>query len=130
MNGHGDLVHFFEIHQRPWDFDYFTSMYRSPIVSDANMQNILSQSVNTSLANIYPSDPKTNYQNKVDSSGYGSSNISTQAFSSGNTALTAQNLNVNTANIRQLFANEKLAMITGRTRKNYDSQVLAHHDVS
>ena len=21
------------IHQRPWDFDYFTSIYRSPIVS-------------------------------------------------------------------------------------------------
>ena len=32
--------------------------------------------------------------------------------------------------IRQLFANEKLAMITGRTKKNYDSQVLAHYGVS
>ena len=29
-----------------------------------------------------------------------------------------------------MFANEKLAMITGRTRKNYDSQVLAHYGVS
>ena len=28
-----------------------------------------------------------------------------------------------------MFANEKLAMITGRTRKNYDSQVLAHYGV-
>ena len=33
-----------------------------------------------------------------------------------------------TALIRQAFANEKLAMITGRT-KNYDSQVLAHFGV-
>ena len=33
--------------------------------------------------------------------------------------------------IRQMFANEKkLAMITGRTKKNYDSQVLAHYGVN
>ena len=33
------------------------------------------------------------------------------------------------AAIRQMFANEKLAMITGRARKNYDSQILAHYGI-
>lgn len=42
---------------------------------------------------------------------------------------------LNTANIRALFANEKLWSITGRAKKNYDDQTLAHfgfkvpHDV-
>lgn len=42
---------------------------------------------------------------------------------------------LNTANIRALFASEKLWAITGRARKNYDDQTLAHfgfkvpHDV-
>ena len=131
LNGNGDLVHFFEIHQRPWDFDYFTSMYRSPIVSDANMQNVLSSSVVSQLANIYPAQISTNQQYKLNSSGFSaSSNNNISVISSGNVSQTTTGLQVNTANIRQLFANEKLAMITGRTRKNYDSQVLAHYGVS
>ena len=42
---------------------------------------------------------------------------------------------INTANIRAMFANEKLWSITGRAKKNYDDQTLAHfgfkvpHDV-
>ena len=32
---------FMSIHGRPWDFDYFTSVYRSPIVSDANVQRVM-----------------------------------------------------------------------------------------
>ena len=42
---------------------------------------------------------------------------------------------INTANLRAMFANEKLWSITGRAKKNYDDQTLAHfgfkvpHDV-
>lgn len=36
------------------------------------------------------------------------------------------NSNISTANIRSMFAVEKLLRITGRARKDYDSQVLAH----
>lgn len=110
---------FMEMYDRPWDFDYFTSMYRSPIVSDANLQQVLPpakySSLSDSLINRYHKDLNTAV-----------SNSAVDNFASVGT----QNSVVNSAVIRQLFANEKLAMITGRTRKNYDSQVLAHYGVS
>ena len=117
---------FMQIHQRPWDFDYFTSLYRSPIASDANLQALM---------------PAGNYS---ELSGRGTLPIdSNSVVGSPNSAITqyavgaslsydpaALQASISTASIRQMFANEKLAMITGRTRKNYDSQVLAHYGVS
>ena len=112
-------IAFMNIHQRPWDFDYFTSIYRSPIVSDANMQRIL---------------PDDNYSGLINSMQIGINsngnpvpvNSDVRSFSSFDSSVVGDS----TAMIRQLFANEKLAMITGRTRKNYDSQVLAHFGVN
>ena len=118
---------FFTIYQRPWDFDYFSSLYRSPIVSTENMQNILPSSQYSSLLG-----DSNNYSNQVAMTSTGgsaslNSSIATFAMSQGSTySYTNMRLNSNPAMIRQLFANEKLAMITGRTRKNYDAQVLAH----
>lgn len=114
---------FFDIYQRPWDFDYFTSMYRSPIVSDTNMQKLLPQGVY--------SDFSARQTVGTNNTGQVSSIVNNEytMFSS----LPANMSNVGqmtssfgTAMIRQMFANEKLAMITGRTRKTYDAQVLAH----
>lgn len=115
---------FMEVHQRPWDFDYFTSMYRSPIVSDANMQKILPNGAYTDLLTS-SFETRSIKNNGV----YGTDNESTVGFSSGLPGAYSGNdaaANISTAMLRQMFANEKLAMITGRTRKNYDSQVLAH----
>lgn len=113
-----------DIHQRPWDFDYFTSMYRSPIISSANTMAVSGN--NYSVLN-------TGGQLPVTSNGYfASNNDDIMQFSGANAAsydVGNQNLTVSTAMIRQLFANEKLSMITGRTKKNYDSQVLAHYGV-
>ena len=115
---------FFGIYQRPWDFDYYTSLYRSPIVSAENMQQILPQK-NYSDLNAYD----TAGINRLGSS---STNPSINGFSSmvpttyGRTDTQAA---MSTAMIRQMFSNEKLAMITGRTRKTYDSQVLAHFGI-
>ena len=116
---------FMMIHQRPWDFDYFTSVYRSPIVSDANMQDCMPQGIYSDLIgrNTLP----------INTNGVSGSNEDNRAFvSNGSVSYSAngQQVAINTATIRQMFANEKLAMITGRTRKNYDSQVLAHYGVS
>ena len=119
----------FEIHQRPWDFDYFTSMYRSPIVSDASMQRVLPAERYSDLirGNGASTQP-------IDSSGNsGSSNKDTYAFTSSNASSfngTLQQMAMSTSMIRQMFANEKLAMITGRARKTYDAQVLAHFGVN
>lgn len=121
---------FASIHQRPWDFDYFTSMYRSPIVSKNNLQDILPQSGNYNPLSSAPIKPVreggTSIINPLTNSDI------TQwsgALYQGYDASNVQRL-LSTASIRQMFANEKLAMITGRTKKNYDSQVLAHYGVN
>ena len=112
------------IHYRPWKFDYFTSMYRSPIVSNDNMQTILPNSVYSNLVPIatVKIDPNNGAQGNSNTNAF-----STAASSSYTPAL--QQSMYSTALIRQMFANEKLAMITGRARKTYDSQVLAHFGV-
>lgn len=116
---------FFEIHQRPWDFDYFTSMYRSPIVSDASMQFVMDKGTYNPL-----SESDVEPINRVRDTSL--ANSSTTAFAASQVATYNQRQQMgasSTAIIRQMFANEKLAMITGRARKTYDSQVLAHYGV-
>lgn len=118
--------HFFTIHHRPWDFDYFTSMYRSPIVSNVNLQSILPTVAGTPYNELTLDGTRP-----VDSAGVAPSvNEDYRAFTSQlSSSYNRDDLRkgFNTAAIRQMFANEKLAMITGRTKKNYDSQVLAHY---
>ena len=127
----GGGAELFEIHQRPWDFDYFTSMYRSPIVSNASMQAVMKSDAYTSLLD------SSVLQIPIKSNGYTASGVNdnnsvvsfaANALTDPTVALTFQQ-GVNTAMIRQLFANEKLSMITGRARKTYDAQVLAHFGV-
>ena len=122
----------FFIHQRAWDFDYFSSIYRSPIVSNENLQQVLPSGEYTQLMNAGSSYAST--QRPIASNGNPTSlNVDYRSFagsSGGAFDMRAISSALNTASIRQLFANEKLAMITGRTKKNYDSQVLAHYGVN
>ena len=125
------------IHQRPWDFDYFTSIYRSPIVSNFNTQSSVPQGVYSDLSQKAGSFDVWTTPRDIDGNSGSLANNSISNFgitlnSSQPSDFTGQNAfkSVNTAIIRQMFANEKLAMITGRTRKNYDSQVLAHYGVT
>lgn len=117
---------FMVIHQRPWDFDYFTSMYRSPIVSNTNLQEVMGGDYYSDFSNM-PT------QGVAKTGTYASSNDLKTQFTSGLPSAYSQidiKSGVSTAAIRQMFANEKLAMITGRTKKNYDSQVLAHYGIN
>ena len=118
----------FFIHQRAWDFDYFSSIYRSPIVSDANMQSFALSQSDLSFVQVQ----KTNGLQYSSDAGY--QVAPTNSDIKGFFARTGQSQTIgipaSTALIRQMFANEKLAMITGRTKKNYDSQVLAHYGVN
>ena len=112
---------------RAWDFDYYTSMYRSPIISDDNVNSILPPGYYSPLTKnaVSPADVTGS------DSGLTPSDISNFTSSAPASFVPLQMQKMfNTAVIRQMFANEKLAMITGRTKKNYDSQVLAHYGVS
>ena len=114
-----------EVHQRPWEFDYFTSSYRSPIVSDANIQNVMSLGTYSDLSSYGT--------RSIDRSGVPTNTNSLKSAFVGAIGSSYDNLELNsaisTALVRQMFANEKLAMITGRARKTYDAQVLAHFGV-
>lgn len=120
-------INFMTIYQRPWDFDYFTSMYRSPIVSDVNTQRVMPTDTYQAL---FPEA----YTVPLQKDGTGSSdNNSTVSFVNGfgsSFDFKQIDISIATASVRQMFANERLAMITGRTKKNYDSQVLAHFGVN
>lgn len=124
---YGGTSGFFDIYQRPWDFDYFTSSYRSPIVSEHNLQAILPSSLYSDLVRNNTSPVALDGSTPV------RPNEDTVAFTSsygGGSVVSAVQKTVNTAMIRQMFSNEKLAMITGRSRKTYDSQVLAHFGIN
>lgn len=124
-----------QIHQRPWDFDYFTSIYRSPIISEQNVWysgSVLNPDQYSDLINYNGISRQTIPVEKEGDIALNPSNAhafssrfeQSQTFSNNQDRLQA---NYSTALLRQMFANEKLAMITGRTKKNYDSQVLAHY---
>lgn len=116
----------FEVHQRPWDFDYYTSMYRGPIVSDASMQTILpAGSYNPlGLEDVGSLNDSAQFNTGPNSKVKSFTSLATNTY-----AVSNQLARVDSATIRQMFANEKLAMITGRARKTYDAQVLAHFGV-
>ena len=118
---------FMSIHKRAWDFDYFTSMYRSPIVSDSNLQNVMKGAYFSELV-------PTAFTLGMDQNNGGTNINSDKVAFTNNVSANFNSYNVqashSTAALRQMFANEKLAMITGRTKKNYDSQVLAHYGIN
>lgn len=145
---------------RPLGSDYFTDIKVSPIVDVLNLNNknslavanqfltrgtsdlykvlnsgsIGSDDLNSdgSTSPFYPSsqsNPSMNIQTQ-----FGFSNLDSNNFLS-NVPETLNGFDIGTANIRAMFASEKLWSVTGRAKKNYDAQTLAHfgfevpHDV-
>lgn len=142
------------IKYRPVDNDYFTDIKVSPIVDVLNMnasselaaaKSWLTRSnstVGTSSSSVLSSGSIGVDGQSVGNSPMSSSNPSQKIQTSfgfaakNNGALGPYNgLDINTANIRAMFASEKLWSITGRAKKRYDDQTLAHfgfnvpHDV-
>lgn len=138
----------FHLHCRPYDDDYYTSAHVSPIVGPRNLRqatgtidilnNYLSRSSISSNSVLYLGtlgNPSTapngsfNIENNV------ITNVGFRANAVQSAYQIPNGLDINTANIRAIFANEKLWSITGRAKKHYDDQTLAHfgfevpHDV-
>lgn len=120
----------FLLHYRPRHFDYFTGFKVSPLMSSVN------SSVDESDLGSFLSKVDT----FLDDSpiGLGSDEHKFTSFDGVSPTQGISNLyqsNVTTAQLRNMFAVEKLLRITGRAKKDYDSQVLAHfgfkvpHDV-
>lgn len=110
-----------QYHDRPKD--YYTSVKVSPIMSVLNLLDNDDSATILSSVNNYLS------ANGVVTGGRDDSMTVTLDVNKSFTQFmdnTATEFQLTTGNIRSLFAVEKLARITGRAKKDYDSQTLAH----
>lgn len=133
------------LHYRPYYMDYFNSIKNSPIVTATNLsgqpaalplaQSWLSRSNSGSMfsygtgsvltvgsAGSATTRPTPIYATSVKTQFGFNSEI--KSPSPVNTFMNG--VDINTANIRAMFANEKLWSITGAAKKTYDAQTLAH----
>lgn len=120
----------FELHYRPRNFDYFTGFKVSPLLSDVN--SLVGSSDSASMLSKVDSFLSDTVVTPANDEGASSTfNNATQVRSQ---AQVDDNM-ISSAQLRNMFAVEKLLRVTGRAKKDYDSQVLAHfgfkvpHDV-
>lgn len=127
----------FTLRHRPWVKDFFKNVFRSPLIpagfadtSDSSTSLINSQFM--SAVNQWLSG-----QSSFKSISKGD-NGSANALGSNTVSIAsdAQNINtslnsgqINTANIRSMFALDKLLEVTRRSGKTYDLQTLAHFGI-
>lgn len=145
------LGRFGKLHYRPWKHDFFKGNQISPsfgdnsvgaqtVIGDPNSRkNILGQLDQwlSGLSNVTPSSPSAASQ--FPDGGVTTSDSVTPTTvkvlpTSGSSNVSQSQMQtytsiVNPANIRGLFASEKLLEITRRAGKHYDAQTLAHWGV-
>lgn len=141
-----------KLHYRPNYMDYFNSVKNSPLVTvtnvaaqpnalplakswlsregflglESNSYNVLSNGDIGSTGYTLASSP--NYSDSSPVNTQFGFNAAPGAYSVNTyNAFGVNGSDINTANIRAMFANEKLWQITGAARKTYDAQTLAHY---
>lgn len=134
----------FTLRYRARKNDYFMSNMPSPIMSGMSMlgsNGTPDRMPSTILSKIdnWLGDPSVQLAGNSDVDFAGNSPIPSESLgsSAGSVEFSGEFLSsgLSPANIRSVFAVEKLLRITGRAEKNYDAQVLAHfgwkvpHDV-
>lgn len=120
----GTLKYLLQLHYRARQKDYFTNIFPSPLASNFGMlSSALSNlaTVNQWLVNhdLYP----------ISNNGNGDISYPTTVADTAQQATFSNIISrtqLSTANLRSLFAVDKLLKITGRAGKHYDDQVLAH----
>lgn len=124
----------FRLHYCPWKKDFYTNNFISPIFSQYDNASAINatwtnlQMVNNWLGGLNMFD-LTNPSGT--SQGQGTQQVTT-SVGIDNSSLNLSNNNsaiLNTANIRGMFAVDKLLEITRRAGKHYDKQTLAHFGV-
>lgn len=115
-----------DLHYIPWKKDFYTNNFISPIFTDeanASSLGIQTNQVNNWLGGIIGFDTSNI-----------AGNLSTNLQPATSVAITNQDMQdgtamINAANIRSMFAVDKLLEITRRAGKHYDKQTLAHFGV-
>lgn len=136
----------FILRHRPWEKDYFKNVFRSPLIPAAytpdSTDNVLSL-INTEYIGYVNQwlSGRGNFVTQGESGGTGDNTVSSAAqavqLGSAGTNPTLATLNqkklnyngINVANLRSMFALDKLLEVTRRSGKNYDLQTLAHFGI-
>lgn len=111
---------FFSLHYRPFMHDYYTDMKVSPLesASSINANGNLTGRVNNWLSN------QSSFSAVNPTGATGSDDRTTVAYYDSSNNI--QQKQFTTANIRAMFAVDKLLEITRRSKKDYAHQTLAH----
>lgn len=127
----------FQLRYRPRHKDYFTSVKVSPILSSMSLLDGNNTQVGQILSKVnnYLSSSSVSDTDKDGNGVAVSDGILAPSFTQVSSSIVEDSQTVTTGSIRTMFAVEKLMRIIGRSKKDYDSQVLAHfgfkvpHDV-
>ena len=119
-----DVIKLFTLRYAPWKKDFFTDIQPTPLFGNGNESSL--NNVNYGAVNQWLSSQSS--MNVIDPSETVANNGNQSAVSIGQVATQAVQ-SINTANIRTIFAVEKLLEITRRAGKHYDKQTLAHFGV-
>lgn len=138
----------FRLHYRPIASDYFSDVKVSPIVDVLNLSEKqvlpvvnqwLTRNSDLQVGNNILTSGSVGSLEGAPFNGNRVSRMSTVATQFGfnfvNHSSSLNGFDIGTANIRAIFANEKLWSVTGRAKKHYDDQTFAHfgfkvpHDV-
>lgn len=119
-----DIAKMLRLHYVPWKKDFYTNLQISPIFGPdqvSGVNNYDYSAVNQWLSSTFNLD-------LIDKDGASNSaQPTTVGYDSASILQNGQGLNV--ANIRAMFALDKLLEITRRAGKHYDKQTLAHFGV-
>lgn len=138
INNTNRLNKLYTLHKRPYQRDYFTSMKPSPLVgsADPSMAGVDLGKINQWLSGLSAVGTRVpGNSNSLPDGGSGTPSTSKPSMvninSSGSTSTSPTLVTglFNPANIRSLFAVEKLLEVTRRAKKHYDMQTLAHFGV-
>lgn len=103
---------------RPRFFDYFTSVKVAPLINSNNILRTGTATTDLTRINNYLSNVSVKLTSPNGQTNPQVLEDATQVRPTGTI--------VSTANLRSMFAVEKLLSITNRSKKTYDAQVLAH----
>lgn len=127
-----------QLRKRPYQLDYFTSAHPSPLFGSQSVNatgvdlGVVQQWL-TGLSGLNTAIPYTNTSFPSGGSVQASNSLPTTVKVPSSTVSNASSnswlAGFNPANIRSLFAVEKLLEVTRRAKKHYDMQTLAHFGV-
>lgn len=138
----------FMLRHRPWQKDFFKNVFRSPLIpagfTPDSTDNILSL-IHTEFIGTVNNWLGSNTHFVTGQSGPGTGDNTVTLASDGNQLANApvspapntstlntiklNRYNLSTANLRSMFALDKLLEVTRRSGKNYDLQTLAHFGI-